>query len=119
MRTLDEAAIEMRREKLSEVVHVLSQQGASPEADPRRVTGQQVGRIDRDQIFFLGIDRHVRDLASSKRLPGVEEIRIPGQGRAARRAEREANGVPLADALLQQVDEMAKALAITPLTART
>jgi LDH2 family malate/lactate/ureidoglycolate dehydrogenase len=65
------------------------------------------------------MDRHIRDLTSSKKLPGVEEIRIPGQGREARRAEREQNGVPLAPGLIKQVDELAKSLNITPLSART
>ena len=32
--------------------------------------------------FTAEIDRHVHDLASSKRLPGVDEIRIPGTGPA-------------------------------------
>ena len=36
----------------------------------------------------------------------------------ARRAEREQNGVPLSETLLKQVDEVAKSLAITPVTER-
>ncbi|MEA2990830.1 MAG: L-2-hydroxycarboxylate dehydrogenase [Alphaproteobacteria bacterium] len=68
--------------------------------------------------FKAEIDRHVRDLSSSRKLPGVSEIRIPGQGRVLRRADREKNGVPLSETLLKQVDEMAKSLAIEPLTAR-
>jgi LDH2 family malate/lactate/ureidoglycolate dehydrogenase len=68
--------------------------------------------------FTAEIDRHVRDLASSKRLPGVDEIRIPGQGRLARRADREHNGVPLSETLLKQLADVAKSLAIAPLTER-
>jgi len=68
--------------------------------------------------FKAEIDRHVHDLTSSKKLPGVDEIRIPGQGRVARRADREQNGVPLAQSLLKQVDEMAATLSIVPLTKR-
>src|SRR5882757_10454243 len=68
--------------------------------------------------FKAEVDRHVHDLASSQRLPGVDEIHIPGQGRAARMADRSKNGVPLAETLLKQVDELAKTLAIEPLTAR-
>jgi LDH2 family malate/lactate/ureidoglycolate dehydrogenase len=70
------------------------------------------------ETFKSEIDRHVRDLAGSKRLPGVDEIRIPGQGRVMRRADREKNGVPLAPSLIKQVDEMAKTLGIEALTAR-
>lgn len=69
-------------------------------------------------VFRAEIDRHIRDLAGSKCLPGVDEIRIPGQGRVKRRAERERKGVPLAESLLRQVDEMANTLRITPLTGR-
>jgi L-2-hydroxycarboxylate dehydrogenase (NAD+) len=68
--------------------------------------------------FKAEIDRHVHDLATSKRLPGVDEIRIPGQGRVKRRADRELNGVPLAESLIKQVDEMAGTLGIKPLTGR-
>jgi LDH2 family malate/lactate/ureidoglycolate dehydrogenase len=64
------------------------------------------------------VDRHIRDLASSRQLPGVEEIRVPGQGRLARRIEREKNGVPLTAAVVAQVDEVAKSLGIAPLSAR-
>jgi len=69
-------------------------------------------------VFTAEVDRHIRDLAASQRLPGVEEIRAPGQGRAARRNEREQSGVPLAATLLAHVDEVAKSLGIKPLSAR-
>jgi len=69
--------------------------------------------------FKAEIDRHVRDLGSSKRLPGFNGIRIPGQGRVARRADREQNGVPLSETLLQQLADVAKSVAIAPLTERT
>jgi L-2-hydroxycarboxylate dehydrogenase (NAD+) len=68
--------------------------------------------------FKAEIDRHVRDLASSKRLPGFDEIHIPGQGRMARHADREQNGVPLSETLLKQLADLAKSLNIAPLTER-
>jgi LDH2 family malate/lactate/ureidoglycolate dehydrogenase len=70
-------------------------------------------------VFKAEIDRHIHDLSSSKKLPGVDEIRIPGQGRVARRSDRQKNGVPLAPGLIKQVDDLAKALNITPLSARS
>jgi LDH2 family malate/lactate/ureidoglycolate dehydrogenase len=60
----------------------------------------------------------VHDLATSKRRPGVDEIRIPGQGRVKRRADRQQNGVPLAPLLIKQVDEMAGTLGIKALMGR-
>jgi L-2-hydroxycarboxylate dehydrogenase (NAD+) len=70
-------------------------------------------------VFKAEVDRHIRDLASSQRLPGVDEVRVPGQGRMARREEREKSGIPVSAALVSQVDEVAKSLGITPLSARS
>jgi L-2-hydroxycarboxylate dehydrogenase (NAD+) len=61
----------------------------------------------------------MRDLGASGRLPGVDEIRIPGQGRKARRTDRQTNGVPLSAALIKQLDEVAGSLGIAALTARS
>jgi L-2-hydroxycarboxylate dehydrogenase (NAD+) len=87
-------------------------------------TGQFVVALDVARFlpleqFGVEVDRHMRDLASSARLPGVDEIRIPGQGREKRRAERQKNGVPLSTALIKQLGELAASLGIAPLTART
>jgi L-2-hydroxycarboxylate dehydrogenase (NAD+) len=86
-------------------------------------TGQFVVALDVARFlpldqFGAEVDRHMRDLASSARLPGVDEIRIPGQGRQARRADRQKNGVPLSAALIKQLDEVAKSLGIAAVTAR-
>src|ERR1700724_2212055 len=87
-------------------------------------TGQFVIALDVARFlpldaFAAEVDRHIRDLHGSAKLPGGDEIRIPGQGRQERRADREQNGVPLSSALIKQLDEIAKSLGITPLTART
>jgi len=57
--------------------------------------------------FAVEIDRHVRDLRGSARLPGVDAIRIPGEERRRRRHDRSQNGVALTPALLAQLDELA------------
>ena len=77
-----------------------------------------VARFIAPDVFKAEVDRHIGDLAASQRLPGVDEIRVPGQGRVARRIEREQNGVPLTATLVAQVDEVAKSLGIVPLSAR-
>src|SRR5262249_21664757 len=71
------------------------------------VSGRGVALCVPREVLRAEVDRHIRDLASSRRLPGSDEIRVPGMGRAARRREREKNGVPLAATLLAQVDEVA------------
>jgi L-2-hydroxycarboxylate dehydrogenase (NAD+) len=65
------------------------------------------------------VDRHVRELKDSKRLPGVDEIRMPGERRRACREDRLRNGVPLAPALVTQLDKLAMELAVAPLNQRT
>jgi L-2-hydroxycarboxylate dehydrogenase (NAD+) len=82
------------------------------------VIALDVARFVPPDVFKAEVDRHIRELASSRRLPGGDEIRVPGTGRAARRSEREKNGVPLAATLLAQVDEVAKSLNVIPLSAR-
>jgi L-2-hydroxycarboxylate dehydrogenase (NAD+) len=82
------------------------------------VIALDIARFVAPDLFKAEVDRHVRELTASRRLPGVDEIRVPGQGRLARRQERERNGVPLNAALVAQVDEVAKSLAIMPLSAR-
>jgi LDH2 family malate/lactate/ureidoglycolate dehydrogenase len=82
------------------------------------VLALDVKRFVAPDVFAAEVNRHMRDLAASKKLPGVGAIHIPGQGREQRRADRQKNGVPLAPSLLKQLDEVAKSLAITPITAR-
>jgi LDH2 family malate/lactate/ureidoglycolate dehydrogenase len=69
-------------------------------------------------VFTAEVDRHVRDLRQSQRLPGVDVIRLPGDRRAECRDERLRDGVPLAKALIAQLDKMADELNITPLAER-
>jgi L-2-hydroxycarboxylate dehydrogenase (NAD+) len=82
------------------------------------VIALDVARFVPPDLFKAEVDRHIHELASSRRVPGRNEIRVPGQGRVARRKEREQNGVPLNATLVAQVDEVAKSLGIAPLSAR-
>ena len=83
------------------------------------VIALDVARFVPPEVLKAEVDRHINDLASSRRLPGVDEVRVPGQGRLARRRERETNGVPLSAALIAQVDGVATSLGIVPLGARS
>jgi LDH2 family malate/lactate/ureidoglycolate dehydrogenase len=53
------------------------------------------------------MDRHLRDLRTSKPLPGFDAVRLPGQERRSRRADRLANGVPMPRELIEQLDVFA------------
>ncbi|HEV3161396.1 MAG TPA: hypothetical protein VGZ89_15620 [Xanthobacteraceae bacterium] len=50
--------------------------------------------------FTAEVDRHVGDLRHSRRLPGVDAIRLPGDRRAVCRDERARDGVPVPAPLL-------------------
>lgn len=65
--------------------------------------------------FKAEIDRHVRDLRASSRLPGVGEIRLPGDRRHALRQQRLRDGIPVSAALRARLDALAQELAIAPL----
>ncbi|MBX6424544.1 MAG: Ldh family oxidoreductase [Variibacter sp.] len=68
--------------------------------------------------FKAEMDRHLRDLRASKRLPGFDSIRLPGDRRHQCKLDRAANGVPVSPALMRRLDELATELGIAPLFER-
>jgi LDH2 family malate/lactate/ureidoglycolate dehydrogenase len=94
-------------------------------AQPDKVTntGQFVVALDPGRFqpiaqFKAEVDRHVRDLRNSKALPGHGPVRLPGEQRARRRAERLREGLALAPELPVQLDKLAADLAIKLLAQR-
>src|SRR4029079_643746 len=65
--------------------------------------------------FKSEIDRQLRDLKSSKVLPGFDTIRLPGEQRQVRRIDRAKNGVPVFPEVVEQLDRLAAELRIKPL----
>jgi LDH2 family malate/lactate/ureidoglycolate dehydrogenase len=65
--------------------------------------------------FKQAVDALVRDLRHSRTLPGVERIRIPGEGSHAARADRREHGIPIPAALRTALDTLAGELEIAPL----
>ena len=65
--------------------------------------------------FKRSVDILIRDLRASERLPGVDHIRLPGEGSRAARADREKNGIPLPAPLATALDQLAGELKIAPL----
>jgi LDH2 family malate/lactate/ureidoglycolate dehydrogenase len=68
--------------------------------------------------FKTEVDRHLRDMRNSKRLPGVDAIRLPGEQRRQRRADRIAHGLPISAELMARLDQLAAALNVRPLGTR-
>jgi L-2-hydroxycarboxylate dehydrogenase (NAD+) len=93
-------------------------------AEPDKVTntGQFVVALDPSRFqpidrFKAEVDRHIQELSRSKALPG-QSVRLPGEQRAQRRADRLRNGLPLLPELLTQLDKLAGELSIKPLRER-
>lgn len=64
------------------------------------------------QEFRQGMDTLIRDIRNSQRLPGVDRIRLPGEGTHVTRADNERNGIPMPPALLAALDQLAGELKI-------
>jgi LDH2 family malate/lactate/ureidoglycolate dehydrogenase len=85
-------------------------------------TGQFVLALDPARFqaieqFKSEVDRHSRELRRSKTLPR-ETVRLPGDQRAKRRADRLSNGLMLPPELLTQLDKLAAELSIESLRER-
>ena len=66
-------------------------------------------------VFKSGIDEVWTQMKSSALLPGVNEIRLPGERLARVTAERSEKGIPLTSALRKQLAELAETLGVDPL----
>jgi LDH2 family malate/lactate/ureidoglycolate dehydrogenase len=83
-------------------------------------TGQAILAIDVSAFgdvdaFKARVDRLVRELRDSERMPGVERIWLPGEQSHERRAQYERDGIPLAPALMTQLDKVALELGVPSL----
>ncbi len=77
-----------------------------------------VARFTPLDAFKSEMDRHLRDLRTSKPLPGFDAVRLPGQERRSRRADRLANGVPMPGELIGELDKFAAELGVKRLCER-
>src|SRR4029079_2659378 len=82
------------------------------------VVALDVSRFIAPDVFAAEMDRHLNELRASPTLPGFDRIRLPGEDRRKRRADRSVNGVALPGTLIKQLDELAANLKLQPLGAR-
>jgi LDH2 family malate/lactate/ureidoglycolate dehydrogenase len=76
-------------------------------------TGQTIIAVDPNAFgnkeeFVSRVTALVEDLKNSATLPGVKEIRVPGEGAARMMAERKRLGIPVAPELLEALNICAK-----------
>lgn len=70
------------------------------------------------EAFKENVDRLIRDIRGSKRLPGVERIWLPGEQSQAKHDDRSRNGIPMPVPLAASLDRTAAELGIESLSAR-
>lgn len=83
-------------------------------------TGQAILVIDLAAFgdpaaFKHAVDRLVRDIRGSGRLPGVERIWLPGEQSHEKRARYREQGIPVAAGLVDELQALATTLGIAPL----
>ncbi len=86
-------------------------------------TGQAILVIDLaafgdPEHFKQSVDQVVRDLRSSARLPGVERIWLPGEQSHEKRQAYGQQGIPVAPAVLSDLNLLADKMAIAPLAVK-
>jgi LDH2 family malate/lactate/ureidoglycolate dehydrogenase len=74
-----------------------------------------VGRFLPVDQFRDHVDRLIDDIHASDVAPGFDRVLVPGELEAERRAERLERGIPLPDALVEELDEIADSLGCPPL----
>jgi LDH2 family malate/lactate/ureidoglycolate dehydrogenase len=84
-------------------------------------TGQTIIAVDPSafgdkQEFIARVIALVDDLKSSSTLPGVKEVRVPGEGAARVMAERIRQGIPLTPELLDALNICAKECGVASLS---
>lgn len=91
-------------------------------ADHKTVTntGQAILVIDLSAfgdpaVFKTAVDKLVRDIRGSQRLPGVERIWLPGEQSHHKRSQNRKQGIPLSAGLLADLRDLAAELEIAPL----
>jgi LDH2 family malate/lactate/ureidoglycolate dehydrogenase len=85
-------------------------------------TGQAICVIDikafaEPSAFKRQVDAVIRQLHGSALLPGFDRIRLPGEDRHHRIAERQVHGIPIPPELRAALDKLAADLKIAPLGA--
>jgi L-2-hydroxycarboxylate dehydrogenase (NAD+) len=83
-------------------------------------TGQAIVAIDPAAFgdlaqFKAAVDKLVRDLRASERMPGVERVWMPGEQSHARTVAQRREGIAIAPQLMQTLDRLAEELEIPPL----
>jgi L-2-hydroxycarboxylate dehydrogenase (NAD+) len=76
------------------------------------IVALDVKRFSPIEAFKRSVDEVIRDFRNSKRMPGVEHIRLPGEQSHATWLERSATGIPMNDTLFKDLQRLASDLGV-------
>jgi LDH2 family malate/lactate/ureidoglycolate dehydrogenase len=76
------------------------------------IAALNVGRFSPVEAFKRTVDKVIRDFRTSRRMPGAERIRLPGEQSHATWLERSAAGLPLNDTLFKDLQRLASDLGV-------
>ena len=76
------------------------------------IVALDVARFSPVEVFKRNVDEVIRQMRNSKRMHGVERIRLPGEQSHATWLERSATGVPMNDTLFKDLQHLASDLGI-------
>ena len=74
-----------------------------------------IERFSSLEVFKQSIDKVIKSMKSSEKLPEAEEIRVPGEGSERIRKERQVNGIPIDSKLIEKLNNLAKDLKVKPI----
>jgi LDH2 family malate/lactate/ureidoglycolate dehydrogenase len=66
-------------------------------------------------VFKQAVDKLVREIRESERLPGVERIWLPGEQSHEKRQAYETQGIPVAPFLIDELNLLAAEMKIKPI----
>lgn len=82
------------------------------------IVALDISRFSPIETFKRRVDEVIREMRDSRKMPGVERIRLPGEQSHATWLERSAAGVPINDILFKDLQRLASNLGIEGLPNR-
>jgi LDH2 family malate/lactate/ureidoglycolate dehydrogenase len=76
------------------------------------IVALDISRFSSVEAFKRHVDQVIREMRNSKKMPGVERIRVPGEQSHATFLERSAKGIPMNDALFKDLQRLATNLGV-------
>ena len=76
------------------------------------IVALDISRFSPVEAFKRNVDEVIHEMRNSKRMPGVESIRLPGEQSHSTWLERSAKGVPMNDTLFRDLQRLASELGV-------